>query len=367
MTLILFLSVYWALYILGAATATIFEIRAINAIGWIFVALGVVPLIISLSTKYQDAGYPINEKKFPKLIKLVREVSQDIGVRFPDEIQFLPTEEIYVSGLFKRKLGIGIVNIRALSTNQFKSILAHEFGHLYGNDTIVGNLLSRIQLSLEKSSSFGKSWWNAMPFMEFALIGLLVTAFAKTYSFIFRLIISIYSKQVEYRADYIAVKYTDKETFGNALLNVYAYSAYFDQVGYKSATNLLYEGKYFKNIYEPVHDAYLKENPKDIKEKLINSEKTSFFSSHPSVRSRLSAVGLSKIDVKPREKANSSSIFDNFSQLEVEMTSILNNELHTNMLYADAVARDGKCRYCGEQHEQLNELLDHESRCDRAK
>ncbi len=362
-TVALFISVYYALFRIGIFVGEWWEFSGTNIFGWIFVGLGVIPLIVAISVKSKDRGYAIHQDKFPKLIKAIREVSQNIGVRMPDEIHVLPSDEIYVTGLFKRKLGIGIVGLRSISSEEFKSILAHEFGHLYGNDTIVGSLLAKIQISLEKSSNFGKAWWNVIPLAELAVIGLFISGFAKSYSFIFRVIISIYSRQIEYRADYIATHFSSKEIFGRGLVNYSAYTLYFEEVGYNSIAHFLSEGRQFVNVYDSIHKAYMKEDHKNIKQTVVDNEKTKFFSSHPSLSKRLRAIGLSNLTLKSKDKKDALSAIDHYEQLEKQMTSILTEEMHFNFLYTDAVAREGKCKHCGEQFEQFNQLLEHEHSC----
>jgi len=356
-TLALFISVYVFLYYIG---------DYFLEWGLFFVIVGFIPLIFALFVKHEDRGYKIKESDFSRLFKLIKEVSKDLGVKMPDEIHLLSTDEIYVTGLFKRKLGIGVVALRELSPEEFKSILVHEFGHLYGNDTIVGALLSKIQISLDKSSKFGKAWWDYVPFAEFAIIGLAITGFAKGYTFLFNVILSIYSRQVEYRADYVASSLSGKETFGVALLNYSAYVTYFNEVGYNTIINQLYEGREFVNIYESVYDAYKKEDIKRIRKLVFENDKGGIFSSHPILNKRLSSIGLSKIDIKINKgKKNALSFIDKSEQVEKELTKILTDKMHVNLLYADAVQREGKCRHCGEQFEKLNELLEHESKCNR--
>ncbi|MEK6844250.1 MAG: M48 family metallopeptidase [Nanoarchaeota archaeon] len=355
-TLALFISIYVALYYIGIYFTDMIPI------GYILVGVGVIPLIFALSTKSNDRGFALKQEKFPKFIKVIKEVSQEIGVRMPDEIQILPTEEIYVTGLFRRKIGVGIAGLRSISSEEFKSILAHEFGHFYGKDTIVGTLLAKIQISLEKSSKFGKAWWDVIPLAELAIVGLFIAGFAKGYSFIFRVIISIYSRQVEYRADYIASHFISKETFGRGLVNYLAYTVYFESVGYNSVISLLSQGKRFVNIYKSINDAYVEEDHSKIKQTVVDNEKTRLFSSHPSLSKRLSAIGLSKLDLKSKEKKDALLLLDHYEELEKQMTATLTDYMRVNLLYQDAVAREGKCRYCGEQFEQLNELLEHESK-----
>ena len=227
---ILFISVYVALFYIGGWISIWWETPELyNSFGIGLVIIGIIPLIYAFSVKSDEQGFEAKEEDFPELFKCVREIANEFNIKMPSKILILPTEEIFVTGMFKKKIGIGIAGLRAISNEELKAILRHEFGHFYGNDTIVGSILSRIQISLESSSKFGKTWWDAIPLMEIAIIGLFIAGFSKAYSFIFRVIISIYSRQVEYRADYVASIKSGKETFGNALLNYSAYITYFER------------------------------------------------------------------------------------------------------------------------------------------
>lgn len=363
-TLFLFISIYVSLFIIGGQIAYWWEIPESSTFFGIFlVILGCIPLIIALFYQSSDRGYTIKEKEFPKLVKIINEVADDLGIKRPTQIQILPTGEIYVTGFFVRKIGIGIAGLRGISKEQFKSILYHEFGHLYGNDTIIGALLSKIEISLEKSSKFGKAWWEVIPLAEIAIIGIAIAAFSKAYSFIFRIIISIYIRQVEYRADYIAAKISNKENFASALLNYSAYTTYFDNVGYNSIISLLQEGKQFINIYDAIDNSYKKEDIKKIKNDLFENDKQTFFSSHPSLKNRFANIDIKEITISKNINSKAIETIDKYTNIEKDFTSILTKDMHVNLLYADAVAREGHCRYCGNQFETLQELLEHEEKC----
>jgi Zn-dependent protease with chaperone function len=368
LTTLLFISVYVVLFYIGGwISINWWETPELyNSFGIGLVIIGLIPLIYALSVKSGEEGFEAKEKDFPELFKCVREIAKEFNIKMPSKILILPTEEIFVTGVFNKKIGVGIAGLRAISNEELKAILRHEFGHFYGNDTVIGSMLSRIQLSLESSSKFGKSWWDAIPLMEIAIIGLIIAGFSKAYSFIFRVIISIYSRQVEYRADYVASIKSGKETFGNALLNYSAYTTYFGQVGYNSVVQLLQEGKAFMNIYDSVYQAYEKEDAKNLKKVVFESDKGSIFSSHPKLRKRLKEINLNSDSLKVSNKIKNSaiSLISKRKQVEEELTQVITNNLHVNLLYADAVSREGKCRYCGEQFEQLQDLLEHEEHCE---
>jgi len=367
-TTVLFIFLYIILFYIGGWISIWWETPELyNSFGIGLIIIGLIPLIYAVSIKSEERGFEAKEEHFPELFKTVGEVAKEFNINMPSKILILPTEEIYVTGVFKKKIGVGIGGLRSISKNEFKSILRHEFGHFYGNDTVIGTSLSKIQISLENSSKFGKSWWNAIPLIQIAIIGLFIVAFAKVYSLIFKVIISIYSRQVEYRADYIASKLSGKETFGNALLNYSAYTTYFGQVGYNTILNMLQQDKVYINIYNSVHKAYKKEDMDKIKRYILGHDKISIFSSHPTLIKRLNKIKLDLSHLNINNKIKKSAIFliSNQKQVELELTRVVTNNIHVNLLYANAVAREGRCRYCGEQFETLQGLLEHEEHCSK--
>jgi hypothetical protein len=100
-TLLLFISIYVALFLIGGQIAYWWETPESNTFfGILLSVLGCIPLIIALFYKSSDRGYILNEKEFPKLVKIINEVADDLGVKRPSKIQLLPTSEIYVTGFF---------------------------------------------------------------------------------------------------------------------------------------------------------------------------------------------------------------------------------------------------------------------------
>jgi heat shock protein HtpX len=370
LTFVLFVSIYVVLFILGWWVAIWFEVPdLLFEFGLVFVIIGLIPVVCSIFIKFKDSGIIAEKKQFPELFKIINKVSSEFGMKMPSKVLIVPTDSIYVTGFFKKKIGVGIVGLEALTKSQFEAILRHEFGHFYGNDTMVGALIARVQLSLEGSGKFGKGWWNNVPYLYLALIGLVILGFAKLYSFLFRLMTSVHSRQVEYRADYVAAATSNDSDFATALLNYSAYSLYFNAISYDSIANLLEQGRSFLSIYDFVRENYRRENSKKVLQNLLSSDKESLFSSHPKLTKRLSKLGVDtdKLKLQKLPKISALSLIKDRKYIETEFTKLLTNNLHTHLLYEDAVAREGKCRYCEEQFERLQDLLDHEADCDGEK
>jgi heat shock protein HtpX len=345
--LIVFLSLYYILYSLG---------------GWILLAIGIVPLVAVLFVKTEKHGVPVTKKDHPKLFEIIESVSKEIGTSEPNEVLITPSAEISVGGIFSKRLTIGIVGLRNLNLEEFKSILSHEFGHLYGKDTIVGRFLWSISYSLEKAANFGKKFWDAVPILNFAIFGIIIMLFYMLYYYIFNTVVFFYSRQLEHRADIIAIQISGKNNFYHGLLGYSTFVAFFNQTGYNSMINLLNEKKMFINIYESVYTAYEKEDIETLQKNIIRNEKISIFSSHPSIESRLKRLGK----VEPRHRTKSAMVlFTDYKEIEKKMTKELtdyvNKQITIKKLYEEAKARQGKCRYCSKQFRYLKDLIEHEN------
>lgn len=332
--------------------------------GWLLLTIGLIPLVIVLFIKQKPYGILVEKKEHPKLVKLVEDIAKKLNISCPDKILLTPGASISVNGIFKKNLSIGIASLRNLSEVEFKSILAHEFGHFYGKDTIVSGFFWRVHYSLEITSEFGKAWWNEIPTLQCALLGIIVMLFYKSYQFFFSIISYYHYRQLEYRADFVAAEISGHTNFCNGLLNYAIFSKYFNTVAYNNIIKLLQENKTFVNIYEFVHDAYRKEDHEKIKKQALESEKWSLFRTHPTLQSR-----LNKINPKDNGKsfANATTLFNDFIKLEEEMTKTISQNLYKNIvsdpLYQKALAEKDRCKYCGERYEKSDELLKHEANC----
>ena len=167
----LFISLYGILFYFGS---------------WILLTIGLIPLALVFFIKQKPYGILVKRRDHPKLVKLVENIANELSVPCPDQILLTPDASISVNGTFKKNLSIGIASLRNLTEGEFKSILAHEFGHFYGKDTVIGGFFWRVEHSLEKTSEFGKAWWDVVPILQFALIGVVIMLFYKVYQFFLR-------------------------------------------------------------------------------------------------------------------------------------------------------------------------------------
>jgi Zn-dependent protease with chaperone function len=332
--------------------------------GPILLCIGLIPLVIVLATKNKEIGIKIKPREHPRLMALIKKTADDLGIKPPHDILLTPDAGIRVTGFFRKKLIIGIASLRALSEGEFQSIIAHELGHFYGYDTIIGGFFWRMDAAMEKSSKFGKAWWKYVPILQLALVGVVIMLFYKVYKFFFKVTNHFYSRQTEFRADYVASRIAGSTNFHNGLLNYAAYSNYFENVGFGAMETMLEKEKAFKNIYEQVHGWYNRENVKGIKKRLLENNRWRLFSTHPTIKNRLDKI--KPVD-KPLHKKPATSLFSRSEKLEKDMTNELTMAIHHSAIlhkfHQEAVRREGRCQHCGEQFEKLKELFLHEQEC----
>jgi Zn-dependent protease with chaperone function len=351
-TLISFLGLYYSIYYY-------FDIV-------IFIA-SLIPLFIIFFKKSKLPGIKLKKKDHPKLFDLFEEVAQVTKTSLPKEVYLTPDSGIFVTGAFTKKISIGIAALRELSVDEFKAIVAHEFGHFYGNDTIVGGFFQRVGRSLEMSSHFGKKVWDAIPILNVAIIGVVIMVFFKIYSYIFHIVNFTYSRQIEYRADYVAAQVAGNNNFRNGLLKYVAFSKFFNVVAYNRIINLLSKNKAYVNVYDVMHKQYLKQDIKKNTKIILETSIWNLFSTHPPLKSRINAIEETKI---MNSSGEAITLFNDFKKLEEKMTGTISHQVYDHIKikheYDEAVKRMGKCRYCQKQFNKLDKLLKHENDCKKS-
>ncbi len=358
LALFLFFLMYLILYKIGSIWG--------ETVGWTVVTLGLLPFLYAIVLDIRPNGILVERSKQTKLVEIVKDVAEEIGVPIPDKILLTPTTGIFVMGHSEKYLCIGIASLRALTVGEFKSILAHESGHFYGGDTIIGDYLGRMRYTFEKSSELSaKLGWGSRV-LELAILGSIISFCYSLYGWFFKAITHFYFRRMERRADLVAIHVGGAANFYNGLTNYAAFSSFFDKNTYGNIAKLAEEQKAYLNIYETTYKTYLNGDVKATKKKTIEEEKPGLFATHPLLRERLAAISN---DHNETLKTPSTGLFNNFKELEEQMTKIItqniSNQLVLNRLYQEAVARQGKCKFCSLQCKTLQELLEHEARCSK--
>jgi Zn-dependent protease with chaperone function len=123
----------------------------------------------------EDPGRRLSPEEAPGLGSLTREVAEKLATRPLDAIRVAPGTEMAVyergsyrdrrKGLGRRTLVMGLGLLPGFDQNPFRTVLAHEYGHLAQRDTAGGDVALRVNQDMIKfayaMAYVGQAvWWN---------------------------------------------------------------------------------------------------------------------------------------------------------------------------------------------------------------
>jgi len=119
----------------------------------------------------------------PKLKQVLSDVAQATGQSLPKEVYLVPDVNAFVTqrgGMLgfgsRRIMGIGLPLMSALDINEFRAVLAHEFGHYHGGDVALGPLIYRTRYSLARTMEATSGTFLETPFVAYGNMFLRVSA-----------------------------------------------------------------------------------------------------------------------------------------------------------------------------------------------
>jgi heat shock protein HtpX len=127
--------------------------------GWTALTLtgAVVLTLRPRRNRFAAPGPRLYRSEEPELFALIDEVARETRLPTPDEVYINGDVNAGVfnrGGFFgfrvRRGLVLGLPLMRLMSVQQFKAVLAHEYAHYYGGDTIVGGWMARIERRLAR-------------------------------------------------------------------------------------------------------------------------------------------------------------------------------------------------------------------------
>jgi len=241
-------------------------------------------------------GYELARNDFPALFTEIDGLTKELNALKIHQVilnedlnaAVVQSPKYGVLGGQRNTLILGLELLLALSTEEMRSVLAHEFGHLSGNHSRFSGWIYRVRASWERvlhafgdSDSFGAS---------------LMRRFFNWYAPYFSAYSFALARSNEYEADGVSAELMSSATAIQALVNVHALAPYIDQK---------YWGTYFENTHEmpnPPHKPYeglaefLRQSPIEKSEldqriKDALEVKTHYSDTHPSLNDRVNALG----------------------------------------------------------------------------
>lgn len=249
--IILFIALYFAMVAFAAwliYLAAIYPIPTVNSLT-ILLKLGTVGMAIMFfvfllkfmfKKQNRDAStdVAIKEKEHPLLFQFLRQLSKETGAPFPKKVivNAQVNAAVFYNDTFwsmflpvRKNLMIGLGLVNSLNLSEFKSVIAHEFGHFSQRSMKLGSYVYMANNIIHDMVYNRDSWdetlekWKRADW-RFAVFGWILSA---VIWIVRRLLMLIYqlvnllhaslSRQMEFNADLVAVSVTGSDAIINSL------------------------------------------------------------------------------------------------------------------------------------------------------
>ena len=199
-------------------------------------------------------GIEATADEHPRLFEALHTVAERLQTQPVDTVYLTPSSSISVheegSGPFgllgkrRRVLEIGISTLPLLTREEFKSILAHEYGHFTHRDPFYSRFIFQVSASLATSLAVMNAAGGALnyvnPFYWFWWL------YLRAYT----LLGTGFSRSREFLADRRAAAAYGKQAFISGLTKVSVDGVLFDSTVYANVHHLLRRGKSFTNAFD---------------------------------------------------------------------------------------------------------------------
>ena len=346
-------------YYISLPVVIVLVIGIVAAIFYLFMLIGRIPIKLMLllgigaivtivamikslfiRVKASDPGRALQRAEAEGLWVLAEEVAQSVGTRPIDEIRITPGTElaVYERGTWRQKLrnearrililGTGVLN--GFKQNDFRCVLAHEYGHFSNRDTAGGDIALRVQNDMLK-------FYFAMRQAGQATYFNAAFHFLRIYNFIFRRISHGATRLQEILADRVAAQRYGALAFEGGLTHVIRRSLEFDATANREIKQSIENRRPLQNLYElpPPQGSELTAEF----EKAIGRE-TSEDDTHPSPRDRFRFVSRLQEPSCPLRSGEVWDLFNDPTGIRREMVELIEKQVarHRSGQVEDSVA-----------------------------
>lgn len=322
--IVIVVGLFYAFILIGRIPVQLMLVLAIGS------GITIYSMIRSLlvKIKYSDPGRELKEEEAPSLFKLTKEVAEAIGTRPIDEIRITPTTDlaVYERGTWREKLQdkaqrvliVGAGVLKDFKQDDFKAVLAHEYGHFSNRDTAGGEVALRVRGDMDKYfyalyTAGQNVWWNV------------AFQFLRLYNLIFVRISHGSTRLQEVLADRVAARTYGVVAFQNGLTHVIRREFEFNKFANQEIEEARKSKRPFYNLYN------LSGNVDKTTEEEINNvltRKTTDADTHPSPTDRFRYIK----DIRTSDNINNSSyvseLFKDWNGLTEELTLFVEKKLN---------------------------------------
>jgi Zn-dependent protease with chaperone function len=262
----------------------------------------------------------------PKLRALLIDVAQATNQVAPEELYLIPEVNAWVSRRGgrtfsggRRVMGLGLPLLAVLTPTQLRAVLAHEFGHEEGGDTVLGGWIYGARMAMIRT---GQEIWSS------GWSGVLMIPLT-WYSKLFLRMTTAIARHQELTADGQAARISGPEVAGQVLMTVEAATISFDRYLRSEVFPVLERGyrpplaagfaHYFRN-QENVDGKEAVEQPAALK-------REDPYQSHPPLKERLAALGFDPATRRvANEEPSALSLLETPESFEPDLLGRLTNQ-----------------------------------------
>jgi Zn-dependent protease with chaperone function len=279
-------------------------------------------------------GIPADEKAQPRLFAILGEVAERLETSPVDTVYLTPNAAICVYqtgsgpfGLFRRRrvIEIGIPTFSQVTRLEFKSILAHEYGHFSHRDPLYGRFISRVTESLayamDAMNAAGGVLTYVNPFYWFYWL----------YLRAYILLAAGFSRSREFLADRRAVAAFGKEAFVSGLTKISVDGRLFTDAAVRSIRHELSRGRTYQNFFESFRQFRDQPEIAETRRKLLDAAretKPRWFDTHPTGSERIAAVSLFPDSGAPLDARPAADLLADLPRIEEQLTDILTRHVY---------------------------------------
>lgn len=304
-------------------------------------------------------GIQITAEDEPALFALIEEVVSEVGTKLPKKVFLVPdvnASVFYDSNFWslflpiRKNLNIGLGLINTVSVAEFKSLLAHEFGHFSQRSMTVGSYMYYVNRLIYNLLYENTSYENlAAKIQEYVgIFSWFVYGALKVVVWVQVLLQKIHklihlhyyalSREMEFHADAVAAHVAGADSAVSLLLRThladYAYNQvlgyYNERIPNHVKTENIYPQQYFVMNYVaaesdiPVKDGLPRATQEDSsrynKSKLMLNNQ---WASHPSIEDRIRAIRALAVAEPMPKPARATTLFQQLKLWEKEITARL--------------------------------------------
>lgn len=296
------------------------------------IAAGIIVLwsILPRIDRFHPPGPRLFAETEPRLFEEIGEVARRSGQETPREVYLVPGVTAWVAqrgGLMgiggRRIMVLGLALLRALDINEFRAVLAHEFGHFCRGDTRLGSWVYRTRANIERTLQRLRKQGKVLHGYES-----IVQAPFVFYGNLFLRITQAISRHQEYVADGLAAASSGSDVLASGLRKIGMAGLAYEPFWANELLPVLNAGflpPYAAGFGSFLESELVKKRLTEAIDREIQSGSSSPYDSHPSLKERIGALSAfpgARPPEGPQEPA--ASLLGRESDLERELFRFLN-------------------------------------------